>query len=301
MRRSVAAAFVVAVISGASAGVLAVTCGFDGEGSFGAGGASPDGSTLADVTTANTIEGGQPIDGGTSDAAADSSGPLFEAGPVGYGSRVTSELVALYEFEEGVGLIAHDSVAAGANLTIYEITKAVWKPHALTFVDYTQVDTRPVPFAKAYAACRLSNEVTVEAWVESALVNQDVHTRIATMATDNSNLDFAIGTNTTDGIWAAVKANDNLTPSTKITASLTHLVMTRKAIDSTLRLYVNGVKVDEQAEAGALTGWANVPLFVGSGSSNDRGWRGSIHLLAVYSRALTAAEIGVNHAAGADP
>lgn len=41
----------------------------------------------------------------------DASLPLFEAGPVtGYASRVKSELIALYELEEGTGISAHDAV-----------------------------------------------------------------------------------------------------------------------------------------------------------------------------------------------
>lgn len=302
MRRSIAATFALAVICGASAGVAAVACGFDGAGSFGARGGALDASALPDGTPPGNAEGGEAIDGGAIDGGGEASGPLFEAGPItGYASRVTNGLIALYELEEGFGIFAHDSVALGVVLTIHDVTKAVWKPHALTFVAYTQVDSAPFPFAKAYATCRTTNEVTVEVWIESALTNADVHTRIATMATDNSTLDFALGTNSTDGIWASVKANENLTPAAKLTAGLTHLVMTRTAADATLRLYVDGAKVDELAAVEPLTAWPNVPLYVGGGSANDRGWRGSLHLLAVYSRALTPAEIAVNHAAGADP
>ncbi|MDB5215906.1 MAG: hypothetical protein JWO86_3833 [Myxococcaceae bacterium] len=295
----IAAVSIVALIG---AGMVVGACGFDGAGSHAAAGGPSDGSTLADVTTGGSGSGGDggPIEGGVVDGG-DSSVPLFEAGQAPYTLRVKSGLVAFYELEEGTGLIAHDSVPGGPNLNIYEPTKAVWKAHALTFVDFTQVDTRPFPLTTAFAACTLSNEVTVEAWVESTLLNEDVHTRIATVATDNSNLDFALGANTTDGMWASVKANENLTPTGKLTTGLTHLVMTRTASDSTLRLYVNGAKIDELAGVSSLSAWSDQPLFVGNGSGNDRGWRGALHLLAIYSRALTPAEIATNHGAGADP
>lgn len=112
MRRSVAATFVVAVISGAGAGVAAVACGFDGAGSLGAAGGSLDASRLPDVAAPGNAEGGDPIDGGAIDDGGDSSLPLFEAGPItGYASRVKGGLIALYELEEGTGVSAHDSVA----------------------------------------------------------------------------------------------------------------------------------------------------------------------------------------------
>jgi hypothetical protein len=283
-------------------GMVIGACGFDGAGSHAAAGGPSDGSTLADVTTGGSGSDGEggPIEGGVVDGG-DSSVPLFEAGAAPYTLRVKSGLVAFYELEEGTGLIAHDSVSGGPNLNIYEATKAVWKPHALTFVDFTQVDTRPLPLTTAFVACKVSNEVTVEAWVESTLVNQDARTRIATVATDNNTLNFALGATTTDGMWAALQGGQNLVPSGKLTTALTHLVMTRTASDSTLRLYVNGSKIDELAAVASMSAWSDQPLFVGNGSGNDRGWRGALHLLAVYSRALTPAEIATNHGAGADP
>jgi len=281
--------------------VGAAACGFDGVGALGAAGGPRDGSTLADVTTTADGSGGGPLDGGGPDGG-DASVPPVDGGGTGYGLRVTNGLVALYEFEEDGGGAAHDSLLAGLDLVASDSTKIAWKPHALTFTGDTMLATQ-VAVGKVFTAVGLSNEVTVEAWVEPAATNGNSRTRIATMAQDNGHLDFALGVDATNAIWAAVVANDDLAPATMLAPALDHLVMTRTASDATLRLYLDGTQVT--GELGATptpsSTWALVPLVVGNSSESNRPWRGTIHLLAIYSRALTPAEIATNHGAGADP
>jgi hypothetical protein len=291
---------VAAVVGIAIVLVLVAACGFDGLGAS-AGPAAPDATTSDDAPSGETSTVGADgsSEGSTSDA--DGAPPLEASTP--YANRVKTDLVALYEFEENTGTKAHDSVVPGLDLVIYEPTKAVWKPHAITFTSYTVIDTRPSPLTKVLTACKATNEVTVEAWIESSLTNESARTRIATMAVegDNGNLNLALGAGTGTSIWASLAAGNDLLPPTNLTTALTHLVMTRTAADSTLRVYVDGVKVDEQTGTPTMSAWTDSALYVGDGSKLDRGWRGSIHLLAVYSKALDLPSIQQNRAAGADP
>ena len=254
------------------------------------------------MTASGDAQGDGSVDGGGDLDGGDASVPLSEGGSKSYGLRVTNGLVALYEFEEGSGGVARDTVPAGLDLVVADPSKVVWKPHALNFTGDTMLATQ-LPLGKLYTACGLSNELTVEAWIKPAATNGDAHTRIATMASDNAHLDFALGVDTTNALWAAVEASTNLAPATMLAPQLSHLVMTRTASDATLRLYLDGTQVTGElgATPSPSSSWALVPLFVGNSSESNRPWRGTIHLLAFYSRALTPAEIATNHGAGADP
>lgn len=301
VRRSIAAGLLLALIGAGSLGAAAVACGFDGVGALGVAGGPRDGSTLADVTTTGDAAGGGPGDGGNSDGG-DASAPPLDGGSTSYGLRVTNGLVALYEFEEGSGSLAHDTVLAGLDLVIADPTKVTWTPHALNFNGDTALATQ-FALAKLNTACGLSNELTVEVWVKPAPTNGDSRTRIATMASDNAHLNFALGVDKTNAIWATVEANNDLAPATMLAPQLSHLVMTRTASDATLRLYLDGTQVTGElgSTPAPASSWALVPLFVGNSSESNRPWRGTIHLLALYSRALTPAEVATNHGAGADP
>jgi hypothetical protein len=300
LRRAVAAALGLTLIA------YAVACGFDGVGTRGAGaggndGGPHDGSDLADALTNEGGGDGGDVDGGGLDAGTDASMTL-DGGGTKYGLRVTSGLVALYEFEEDGGGVAHDTEFAGLDLVASDPGKIAWKPHALTFTGDTMLATQ-LAIVKVVAACEATNELTVEAWVEPAASNGDSRTRIATVAQDNSHLDFALGVDATNAIWGSVESGNDLAPTDMLEPRLSHLVMTRTAADAKLRLYLDGTQVTGELSGtpSPASSWAQAPLFVGNSSESNRPWRGTIHLLALYSRALTPAEIATNHGAGADP
>lgn len=281
-------------------GLLTGACGFDGAGALGSAGGPRDGGTLGDVTT--SADGGAPLDGGDPDGSGDSSVVAVEGGASPYGFRVTNGLVVLYEFEEDGGTAAHDTVAAGLDLVAADPTKIAWKAHALSFTDDTMLATQ-LPLAKVRTSVGLSNDLTVEAWIEPAPTNGNSRTRIATMAQDNMHIDFALGLDVTNEPWATVQANTDLAPAVVLAPKLDHLVMTRTAADATLRLYLDGTQITGElgSTPAPSSGWMFVPLVVGNSSESDRPWRGTIHLLAIYSRALSPAEVATNHGAGADP
>ncbi len=301
LRRGVAAALGLTLIA---YGAAFVACGFDGIGGLGSvaggglDGGAHDGSDLPDVLTS---EDGGDGDGGGLDGGIDASMTL-DGGGTKYGLRVTSGLVALYEFEEDGGGVAHDTEFAGLDLVASDPAKIAWKPHALTFTGDTMLATQ-LAIVKVVAACETTNELTVEAWVEPAASNGNSRTRIATIAQDDTNLDFALGVDATNAIWGTVEGGNDLAPTDMLAPRLSHLVMTRTASDAKLRLYLDGTQVTGELSGTPAPGssWAQAPLFVGNSSQSDRPWRGSIHLLAFYSRALTPAEIATNHGAGADP
>jgi len=248
-------------------------------------------------------------DGGVAEAGdggAESSTVLVvDGGPnPGYASRVTADLVALYEFEDKAGTVARDSALTPVNLNIADAAKVTWDAHALRLDDFTVLSTTG-NMTKVYEACRASKELTVEAWVEPALVAQDPYARVAAMGQDNSNYDFALGSRGTNATsmehWASMRNGENLEPDQpKVSSALVHLVMTHSS-DRTLRLWVNGTEIDSKNDTEPTSSWRDYPFTVGNSASKNRGWRGTVHLIAIYSKALDATSIAKNFAAGADP
>jgi hypothetical protein len=80
---------------------------------------------------------------------------------------------------------------------------------------------------------------------------------------------------------------------------LTHLIYTRAA-DGQAVLYVNGRRAVEQQVPGALGNWdASLRLALANELTQDRPWRGTYRMVAIYGRALSAQEAEQHSRAGA--
>lgn len=90
----------------------------------------------------------------------------------GNGTEAEREgLVALYLFNETSGSTVNDSITAGGqlNLTIDNPSAVVWGGGALEISAATAV--RSAVATKVINACKASNEITIEAWIESRTQN----------------------------------------------------------------------------------------------------------------------------------
>lgn len=66
-----------------------------------------------------------------------------------------------------------------------------------------------------------------------------------------------------------------------------------------LRLYSNGEMAESRPRAGDLNVWSpELPLVIGAEGDGGHGWSGEVHLIAVYGRALNAAELRRNYFVG---
>jgi hypothetical protein len=85
-----------------------------------------------------------------------------------------------------------------------------------------------------------------------------------------------------------------------VQAALTHLVLTYDAVNGQ-KLYVNGVDSGaiDPKKGGSLASWDNTfALVLGAETTGKEQWLGTIKFLAIHSRALTAAQVAQNYAAG---
>lgn len=226
-------------------------------------------------------------------------------------ARVTDNLLALYTFEEGSGTTVNDVSGVGSpvNLTISSPTQAaVWGEGFLRFTGSPQGSNgafAAVGTNKLHTALPAANALTVEAWVTPANITQQgparavtfsssIWTRNFTIGQSLTQYDFRLRTTTTDSNGIP----GTLTPSNTAAATLQHIVTTRDTAGN-VTIYINGVSVATSTRAGDFSGWDTAMRFgVGNEISLDRPWLGDVHLVAVYDRALSAAEVTQNTNAG---
>ena len=156
-------------------------------------------------------------------------------------------------------------------------------------------------------AVRKSQEITLETWLQSAKRDQDGPARIVTLSSNASQRNITLGQDGTrfDVRFRSRGTNGNGLPSTTSPESLainepTHVVFTRTKSGRTT-IYVNGEPVAEAEADGSLENWdRQARLAFGDELTGDRPWSGTLHLVAIYARALTADDVWQNFTAGLD-
>ncbi len=261
-----------------------------------AGAFSPDGTRLAYSDASNTIE----------------IVPSPLASP-----RVTDSLLALYTFDEGGGSSVQDTSGVGAplNLNIPDPSRVTWGAGTLR-IDSTTLISSPGPASKIIDAVRASNALSVELWITPSYAVQPLATgpaRIVAISQDTSYGNLVVGQGQDLGLADDIYTLRLRTSSTNeqgrpglqsadgaAVPALTHLVYTRDAAGS-VQVYVNGTLATTGTRMGSMSAWnTSYPLALGNESTLNRGWLGTYHLVAFYSRALSATEVAQNYAAGAD-
>lgn len=274
-------------------------------GAAGAGGAAPDAGTGVGAGPGTGGGGGV----GEADAGldADAGGDAAEdAGP----THVTQGLVALYTFEEGAGATVHDvsNVAPALDLTIDDTGAVTWIPGALSIVAPTLISS-PGPALKVFEACQATDQITLEVWLDPALAEQGGPARLISSSVDTGNRNFHLGQELASYYQARLRSTASLdnngaphlqtpTDAGQVKLELTHLLFTRDA-GGVRRLYVNAVEEAMDTLGGDFTNWdPTYPLLMANELTLDRAWLGELHRIAVYNRALSAAEVEQNYTAG---
>jgi len=230
--------------------------------------------------------------------------------------RVESGIVALWDFGPGPATTVYDVAPAGdpLDLVIADPGAVTRVAHALTLLEPVRVAT-PGPATKITDACRQSGEITIEAWVRPASASQSGPARIATLSTDRNsrNVTLAQGLVTTDGDRYSARLRTTTTDmnglptvsttSQTINQDLQHLVFVHDAMQVD-RIYVDGMLLFTEARDGDFSNWdASHGFALGGEFTFDAAvsWLGELRLVVVYNRALTAAEVLQNLAAGPEP
>lgn len=209
------------------------------------------------------------------------------------------DLLALYRFDEGKGEVIRDQSQAGESLDLKIETAAAvkWGANGLRVAGAPLITTAKPP-KRLIDAVKKSKALTLEAWVTPANTTQDGPARILTLSSGSSQRNFTLGQEKDryDVRLRASKTDGNGLPSQTSTsgsveAVLTHLVYTKDP-SGKARFYINA---EEQAAGDVgddLSKWDDgFRLGIANETTKDRPWQGTYHLIAIYGRALSAAEI----------
>ena len=220
--------------------------------------------------------------------------------------RVVDGLQALYTFEALVKGVIPDRAGVGDGVDL-----RIDKPQGVRFhagrmgLDLPVVIASDAPAIRITQALRQAQQFAVEAWITPAEADQTGPARIVSLSLDTSKRSLSLlqDKGRFELRLRTSSTSDNGTPSTptpdgSAVAARTHIVATRTP-DGIVRLFLDGREVATNTVAGDMNRWPDdCRLVVGNEISGDRPWRGEIGLVALYSTALTAAEIAQNFAAG---
>ncbi|HAV62750.1 MAG TPA: hypothetical protein DCY13_10325, partial [Verrucomicrobiales bacterium] len=221
--------------------------------------------------------------------------------------RARTGLQVIYDFHVQEGEVVRDRSGIGnpVDLKIGKPEAVRWADGALEVTGGTRIQAGKVP-VRLVESIRRSGELTIEAWIQPATLNQSGPARIVTLSASGSQRNFTLGQDGDrfDIRLRTTQTGVNGTPSLaldkgSLTTNLTHIVYTRDRTGRT-RVYLNGELAKEETIKGTLINWEHFRLGLANEFGDDRQWKGTFHLVAVYSRDLLPEEVRQNHAAGPD-
>jgi hypothetical protein len=228
----------------------------------------------------------------------------------GADGRVTTNLVGRWDFDEGTGTNVRDTsgVAPLIDLRINgNLDAFAWLPEsgALAISGFDVVVASDAAASKIINASRMSNELTVEVWFVPADLVQTGPVRLVACgsAPDTKNFHLAQEMTTIEGRLRTTTTSLGgdtipLFDGGALLVTMNHAVMTRDA-EGRRFLYVNGADEATDLPGGDLSNWDSTHRLVFANELDaERDFRGELHLVAIYDRALTAAEVMRNFAAG---
>ncbi|MHC4995194.1 MAG: DUF1592 domain-containing protein [Planctomycetota bacterium] len=224
----------------------------------------------------------------------------------GQPQRVGNGLQSLYNFNAPRGGIVKDRSGVGdpVDLTITNLDNVRRRVGALEVRGETLIRSDG-PARKITDAVRQSGAITIEAWINPANTTQAGPARIITLSKNGSERNFTLGqesrkydvrlrtTNTsTNGIPSLATQNRTLN------RGVVHVTYTRDRSGRS-RIYLDGKRVSEKTMPGKMSNWdRGHRLALANEHSKGRQWLGTYYLIAIYSRALSPAEVDQNYKAG---
>jgi hypothetical protein len=225
------------------------------------------------------------------------------------GSRYEANLVAKYLFQTGSGSTAYDTsgVTATADLSLTGNVSWVggW---GINIGAGGKAQASTSASQKLAQMIQSTGEYSIEVWAAPANVMQ-TDAYIVTYSGDNANRNMTLGQHAMqyEARTRSSKSDNNgapplLTSATGMFAhaALQHIVLTFDATNGQ-QIYVNGQYTgDADPSKGATVGsWdATYALVLGNETTGQRQWLGVIKFAAIYSHALTPAQVQQNFAAG---
>lgn len=234
-----------------------------------------------------------------------------EKDSVAHKERVMGDLQLFYDFSEGRGnqILNNAEGADPFNLTINKPLNTYWLPgQGLKISGNTMIYGEEAP-SHLYSEFSSSNEITLEAWLIPASLNQSGPVRILTLSSGNDSRAFSLmqegnvsdfeyvvrlSTSTTDDNGLPEISTDH----NFFSLGLHHVVYTRNKQGKEY-IYVNSNEVYKGERLGNIGLWADNNIFALANEVNqEREWNGTFYLVAVYSKAFDYLDVRKNYEAG---
>lgn len=225
--------------------------------------------------------------------------------------RIDDSLEALYRFDEGSGDVVADTAQTNPtpiDLVIEPESDVTWLPEQEALrINGPSVIRSAVSANQLNTSVRDSQGVSVEMWIDPATFDLDNGTlfNIAPQTPGLQNLALTQSGRALDIALRTARTDDDGQPSVSsgsvLQPQLHHVVYVMRP-DNTLSVYVDSVLVFNGFRSGSLTAWAGgYGIGVANSVEGIDPWRGDLHLMAVYSSDLTAADVLTNYQAGPLP
>jgi hypothetical protein len=225
------------------------------------------------------------------------------------GGRQEANVIALYEFKTGTGNTVFDTsgVEPAANLTLSGAYSWVGGWGVAFTAGKAQGST--TASRKLNDLINATGEYSIEAWVAPANVTQDGPSRIISYAGGSMSRNFMLGQTLYQYDFLNRTSNSDQngeprhsTPAADedLQATLQHVVATFDPTNGR-RIYVNGKLTNgaDPSAGGALSDWDNsFALALASEVDNTNRWAGTVRLVAIHNRALTADQVKQNFDVG---
>ncbi len=238
---------------------------------------------------------------------------------VNTGGRYDDNVIAQYEFKTGDGFTAYDTsgIEPALNLTLSGNVSWVGGWGIQIGASYMDEDTMvTIPNGKAQGTTAASSklhslitatgEYAIEAWVVPGNVTQE-DARIVTYSGSSTERNFALGQTlyNYDYLHRSSTTDQNQAFSTadadeRLQATLQHVVLTFDPVNGR-QIYVNGQLTDDMDgdAPGLLSDWdEGFALVLGNETDRNSLWQGTLRMVAIHNRALSAEQIAQNYDSG---
>ena len=224
------------------------------------------------------------------------------------GGRIESDIVALYEFKTGSGVVAFDTSGVDPALDLNISGNVEWVGSWGLRINDGKAQGITSASAKLRRTIAASGEYSIEAWVVPDNVNQDGPAKIVTYSGGSELRNFSIGQTLYNYNFMTRSSNSDgngmpmlSTPDADevLQATLQHVVANFDPINGR-EIYVNGELVAQDLNPGGnLNEWDDTfALAIGNEIDNQDLWQGTIRFLAIHSRKLSPEDIKTNFDVG---
>jgi hypothetical protein len=235
---------------------------------------------------------------------------LYDGTVAAGGNRYDNNVIALWEFKTGSGVIAYDTSGVEPALNLDLTDGSMWVGGwGINIKKGQRAQGSTAASKKLSDQIKSTGEFTIEAWMAPAdVVQEDAYAVSYSAGLEDRNVTLAQRAYQYEAMTRTSETDRNGMP-TLLTldkdrdaqAALQHVVLTYDPVNGR-KLYVNGQftgDVDPRGGGGSLADWDDSYAFVlGNETTGTRPWAGVMRLVAIHNRALTLDQIQQNFAAG---